>query len=139
MERLYKARGSGTRASGFQKRQQVGEFLARELIGQPLRHQRYRAGLHVDDVAAWNAGFIAVAGEYDFVGQVVVPEDAAVHLPGARPDDDRFVAAREAGARVEDGLEQVALASDLANAREVGTYAATHVADRVAGVARGFR
>src|SRR4051812_39283749 len=120
---------SGPRASGFQERQQVGEFLLRELIGQSLRHQRYRAGLHLDDVAAWNAGFIAVAGEHDFVGQIVVPQDAAVYLPGARPDDHRFVAAREAGARVEDCFEQVAFAANLANAREVGADAAAHVAD----------
>ena len=77
-------------------------------------------GLHLDDVAARDAGFVAVGREHHFVGQIVVAEDAAVNLSGARPDDHRLVAAGEAGARVEDRFEQVALAADLADAGEIG-------------------
>ena len=36
----------------FQKCEQIGELLPRELIGEPLRHERHGPGLHLDDVAA---------------------------------------------------------------------------------------
>ena len=57
----------------------------------------------------------------------------------SRRDDDRLVAPREAGARKDDRLQQIALAADLADPGQVRTDLAADIADRMARQARRLR
>ena len=68
----------------------------------------------------------------------LVAEQAVVDLAVVRGDDDRLVAADEAGAGEDDRLEQVALGADLADPGQVGADVAAEVADGVAGEAGGL-
>ena len=65
-------------------------------------------------------------------------EDAGHRLPRRGRHDDRLEAAGKARVREDDGFEQVALAADLPDRRQVRADPAALVADGVAGVAGGL-
>src|SRR5688572_10060917 len=121
---------SGSRPGALQEGQQVGELLARQLLGKAGRHQRDRAWLDVGDVGARNATFVAIH-EYQHDGVAFALEHTGHGVPRRGRHDDRLEAARKARVRKDDGLEQIALAADLPNRGQVGADGAATVADRV--------
>jgi len=109
-----------TRPRGFEERQQIGELLPRELFGKPRRHERDGARVDLVDVLPRDPGFRAGARcQHHFVRRLA-PNHSALGRAGRHRDDDRLVAAREARTGVDDRLQQVPLAADLTDPREVG-------------------
>src|SRR5688572_16812000 len=119
-------------ARRLQEREEIRELLPRELLVEPLRHDGDGARLHACHLGPRNAHLLVRGrGEHHLVIRVLL-QGARVRIPGRRLDDDGLVAPREAHAREEDGLDEIALRADLAYGREVGTQPAAQVADRVA-------
>src|SRR5437867_9382481 len=111
----------GSPLCSLQERHQVGQFLAAELFVQSGRHDGDRPRAHLSDLRSGDPHFGVETGRQQHFVRRVAADHAAVFIAGFGHHDHRLVTAHKAGARINDGLEEIAFGSRLANIRQVRT------------------